>query len=45
MLQELSILEMLPYDRRVVQLYGSCTQEGNILLVLEFMEVPACQYP
>lgn len=38
-LQELSILERLPFDRRVVQLYGSCTQEGNVLLVLEFMQV------
>lgn len=38
-LQELSILERLPFDRRVVQLYGSCTQEGNVLLVLEFVQV------
>ena len=38
-LQELKILEMLPFDRRVVQLYGSCTQGSNIQLVLEFMQV------
>ena len=37
---------MLPFDRRVVQLYGSCTQHGNILLVLEFMKVTLspCNY-
>ena len=39
-MQELKILEMLPYDRRIVQYYGSCNQDGNILLVLEFMQVP-----
>ena len=38
-MQELSILERLPFDPRVVQLYGSCTQDGNVLLVLEFMQV------
>lgn len=38
-LQELKILEMLPFDRRVVQLYGSCTKGDNIQLVLEFMQV------
>ena len=38
-LQELRILEMLPFDRRVVQFFGSCTQDGKILLVLEFMQV------
>ena len=38
-LQELKILEMLPFDRRIVQLYGSCTHDNNILLVLELMEV------
>ncbi|KAL3150425.1 hypothetical protein ABBQ32_000261 [Trebouxia sp. C0010 RCD-2024] len=36
--KELSILEMLPFDNGVVQLYGSCSLDGNILLVLEFME-------
>ena len=38
---------MLPFDRRVVQLYGSCTQDGNILLVLELMQVTddCCKCP
>ena len=45
-LQELKILEMLPFDRRVVQLYGSCTKGSNILLVLELMQVTVsrCKY-
>ena len=30
---------MLPFDRRIVQLYGSCTKDSNILLVLELMQV------
>ena len=38
-LQELRILEMIPFDNRVVKLYGSCTLDNNIVLVLEFMEV------
>ena len=38
-LQELRILKMIPFDRRVVQFLGSCSLEGNILLVMEFMEV------
>ena len=38
-LQELDILQILPFDRRVVQLYGSCTQGTNIQLVLEYMQV------
>lgn len=46
-LQEQKILEMLPFDRRVVQLYGSCTKGDNIQLVLEFMQVTThqCKYP
>ena len=40
-LQELRILEMLPFDRRIVQFYGSCTKGSNILLVLELMQVTA----
>ena len=43
LLQELSILETLPFDRRVVQLYGSCTQGTNIQLVLEYMQVTISQ--
>ena len=47
LLQELRILEMLPFDQRIVQLYGSCTKDGNILLVLELMQVTFCwcKYP
>ena len=37
--QELRILEKIPFDRRVVQLYGSCSLDGHTLLVMEFMEV------
>ena len=45
-LQELKILEVLPLDRRVVQLYGHCTKGDNILLVLELMQVNVswCNY-
>ena len=38
-LQELRILEMIPFDNTVVKLYSSCTLDNNIVLVLEFMEV------
>ena len=38
-LQELRILEMIPFNKRVVQFLGSCSLDGNILLVMEFMEV------
>ncbi|KAL3138988.1 hypothetical protein ABBQ32_005793 [Trebouxia sp. C0010 RCD-2024] len=36
--KELTILEMIPFDKRIVRLYGSCSLDSNILLVLEFME-------
>ena len=38
-MQELKILETLPFDKNVVQFHGSCAQDGNILLVLEYMQV------
>ncbi|KAL3150426.1 hypothetical protein ABBQ32_000262 [Trebouxia sp. C0010 RCD-2024] len=36
--KELTILEMIPFDKRVVQFYGSCNLNGKISLVLELME-------
>ena len=38
-LQELRILETLPFSKNVVQFHGSYTENDNILLVLEFMRV------
>ncbi len=38
-LQELHVLETLPFDDNIVQFHGSYTQHGNILLVLEYMQV------
>ncbi|DBA93955.1 TPA: ubiquitin-protein ligase E3 Brl2 [Trebouxia sp. C0004] len=38
MQQELSVLEALPFHDNVVQLHGSYTQHGNIILVLEYMQ-------
>ena len=38
-LQELRILETLPFSKNVVQFHGSYIQDDNILLVLEFMKV------
>jgi len=33
------VLETLPFDDNIVQFHGSYTQHGNILLVLEYMQV------
>lgn len=33
------MLETIPFDDNIVQFYGSYTQHGNILLVLEYMQV------
>ena len=32
-------------DRNVVQFYGACVQENNLLLVAEMMEVRTCHCP
>ena len=37
--QELKILECLAYDENVVQFYGSYVRNGDVQLVLEYMEV------
>ncbi|KAL3150423.1 hypothetical protein ABBQ32_000259 [Trebouxia sp. C0010 RCD-2024] len=36
--KELRMRQMVPFDNRIVQLYGSCSLDGNIFMVLEFME-------
>jgi serine/threonine protein kinase len=41
-LQELQILESLPFDKHVVEFHGSYTQDDNIYMVLEFMQVTNC---
>jgi len=41
-LQELQILESLPFDKHVVEFHGSYTQDDNIYMVLEFMQVTYC---
>ena len=33
------MLETLPFDDNIVQFHGSYTQHGDILLVLEYMQV------
>ena len=38
-MQEQKVLERLSYDENIVQFYGSYIQEGDVLLVLEYMEV------
>lgn len=38
-LQELQILESLPFDKHVVEFHGSYSQDDNIYMVLEFMQV------
>lgn len=44
-MQEQKILERLSYDENVVQFYGSYIQEGDVLLVLEYMEVCSSYSP
>ena len=31
--------KVLSFDKNLVQFYGSCEQDGKVLLVLEYMEV------
>ena len=38
MLQEISILKALNYDKSIVQFYGACLQGNNLTLVQEYME-------
>lgn len=38
-MQELKILEKLRYNRNVVQFYGSYIEQGDVMLVFEYMEV------
>lgn len=38
MQKELQILELLPFDKHVVEFHGSYTQDDNIYMVLEFMQ-------
>ena len=38
-LQELQMWKVLSFDKNLVQFYGSCEQDGKVLLVLEYMEV------
>lgn len=37
--QELQMWKVLSFDKNLVQFYGSCEQDGKVLLVLEYMEV------
>lgn len=37
--QELKMWKVLSFDKNLVQFYGSCEQDGKVLLVLEYMEV------
>lgn len=34
--------KVLSFDKNLVQFYGSCEQDGKVLLVLEYMEVKHC---
>ena len=43
LLQELRVLETLGYNRNIIQLYGSYVKDGNLMLLLEYMQVRFCQ--
>ena len=42
LLQELRVLETLGYNRNIIQLYGSYIKGGNLMLLLEYMQVRYC---
>ena len=37
-MQEVALLRHLNFDRNLVQFYGACIAENNLMLVLEFMD-------
>ncbi len=37
--REINVLHQLSHDKHIVQFYGKCLDQGNTMLVLEYMEV------
>ena len=41
--REINVLHQLSHDKHIVQFYGKCLDQGNTMLVLEYMEVCCSQ--